>query len=155
MLISRWRLPLLNRLCLYLFLGATTLPALATPKCVGEVPGDTEWRSLAARVMEWDDAYYRRGESPVSDAIYDQARARLEAWRRCFPDRLPAMAAPSYPAGEGVHPVPQTGLAKLVDADAVGRWLVRRPDAWIQPKVDGGAVTLAYRGGRLVAAVSR
>ncbi len=118
-------------------------------------PSSAAVEALVARLAEWDDAYYRRGQSAVSDDVYDQARARLEAWRRCFPERVPAAVAPGYPDGEARHPIPQTGLAKLPDAEAVARWLVRRRDAWIQPKVDGVAVTLAYRRGELAAAISR
>ncbi|MBF7054347.1 NAD-dependent DNA ligase LigB [Halomonas sp. KAO] len=144
----------LHLTCLPVLLLLVLAVPVASASCPSS-PSSDSVATLLARLAEWDDAYYRRGESLVSDAIYDQARARLEVWRRCFPDRLPAMAAPSYPAGESVHPVPQTGLAKLADADAVERWLMRRPDAWIQPKVDGVAVTLVYRDGRLVAAISR
>ncbi|MCE0733837.1 NAD-dependent DNA ligase LigB [Halomonas sp. G15] len=118
-------------------------------------PSSAAVEALMARLAEWDEAYYRRGQSAVSDDVYDQARTRLEAWRRCFPERVPAAVAPGYPPGEARHPIPQTGLAKLPDAEAVARWLVRRRDAWIQPKVDGVAVTLAYRRGELVAAISR
>ncbi|WP_051530155.1 NAD-dependent DNA ligase LigB [Halomonas halodenitrificans] len=152
---SRWRYPA----CLLVLLLVLSAPLLlAAPAASAPCPAPPSSGVLAtllARLAEWDDAYYRRGESPVSDAIYDQARGRLEAWRRCFPDRVSALTPPSYPPGESVHPVVQTGLAKLADADAVARWLERRPDAWIQPKVDGVAVTLAYRDGRLAAAVSR
>ncbi|MDN3520319.1 NAD-dependent DNA ligase LigB [Halomonas ramblicola] len=124
--------------------------------CPDPAPSAAEFAALAQRIAEWDEAYYRRGESPVSDDVYDQARARLDEWRDCQPAiALPEAAVPDRPGGEAAHPVPQTGLAKLPDAAAVGRWLERRDDAWIQPKVDGVAVTLVYRGGELVRAISR
>ncbi|MFG6158948.1 NAD-dependent DNA ligase LigB [Halomonas sp. 1390] len=128
---------------------AATCPAMA------EAPAEAELNALAQRLAEWDDAYYRRGESPVSDALYDQARRQYEAWRRCLPGRIPEAAVPSHPVGEVRHPIPQTGLAKLEDAAAVDRWLSRRDEVWVQPKVDGVAVTLVYRDGRLVQAISR
>ncbi|PMR69162.1 NAD-dependent DNA ligase LigB [Halomonas heilongjiangensis] len=112
--------------------------------------------ALERRLAEWDDAYYRHGESPVSDDLYDQARGRFDLWRRCFPEVAPAATAePPREGGELRHPVPQTGLAKLTDERAVRAWLARRTDAWIQPKVDGVAVTLVYEQGRLVRAISR
>lgn len=115
-----------------------------------------EMAALAQRLAEWDDAYYRRGESPVSDDLYDQARGRFDLWRRCFPEVSPAATAePLLEGGELRHPVAQTGLAKLADENAVRGWLARRDDAWIQPKVDGVAVTLVYEEGRLVRAISR
>ncbi|HSH56970.1 MAG TPA: NAD-dependent DNA ligase LigB [Halomonas sp.] len=147
----------LNRLLCPLRWGGLLI-LLATPVAAAPCPtppSPVAVEALVARLAEWDEAYYRRGQSAVSDDVYDQARARLEAWRRCFPERVPTVVSPGYPAGEARHPIPQTGLAKLADAEAVARWLVRRRDAWIQPKVDGVAVTLAYRDGRLRAAISR
>lgn len=109
---------------------------------------------LTARVAEWDDAYHRQGRSLVSDDLYDQARARLEHWQACLSGR-PA-ADPLHGAGGPVqHPVAQTGLRKLADERAVSHWMHSRQDLWIQPKVDGVAVTLAYRGGRLQQVISR
>jgi len=137
-----------------------SLPARAAT-CPGgagagaESPSESEVVALAQRLAEWDDAYYRRGESPVSDALYDQARRQYELWRRCFPARAPEASMPSHLEGEASHPVAQTGLAKLEDVDAVRRWLARRDDVWLQPKVDGVALTLVYRDGRLVRAISR
>ncbi|MEQ6890187.1 NAD-dependent DNA ligase LigB [Halomonas sp. CS7] len=145
-------------LSLVLAFVLASLPARAAT-CPGgagaEAPAEAEVVALAERLAEWDDAYYRRGESPVSDALYDQARRQFEAWRRCFPDRATEASVPSHLEGEARHPVAQTGLAKLEDAAAVRRWLARRDDVWLQPKVDGVAVTLVYRDGRLVRAISR
>src|SRR5690606_37512424 len=86
----------------------------------------------------------------------DQSRARLEQWRACFPDAGITSGRPLRGAGGPVaHPVPQTGLAKLRDEAAVAAWMAGRDDLWIQPKVDGVAVTLIYRDGRLRQAISR
>ncbi|MFP4137235.1 MAG: NAD-dependent DNA ligase LigB [Halomonas sp.] len=141
-------------LLFWLLLWLLPLAAWPDEPCPRE-PSDAELAALVERLAEWDDAYYRRGESPVSDDIYDQARSRLESWRRCFPERVPEASPPSHAAGEARHPVPQTGLAKLDDAEAVERWLSRRHDAWVQPKVDGVAVSLVYRRGELARAISR
>lgn len=133
---------------------------VAADACAGRAPSAADLQALAARLAEWDDAYYRRGESLVSDDVYDQARDRLATWTRCHPEVAAGLpdaepAAPAYPSDGVPHPVPQTGLAKLPDGEAVARWLARRDDAWLQPKVDGVAVTLVYRGGELVRAISR
>jgi DNA ligase (NAD+) len=53
------------------------------------------------------------------------------------------------------HPFVHTGLDKLPDAAAVHAWLANRSDLWVQPKVDGVAVTLIYRNGRFAQAISR
>ncbi|QFU00306.1 DNA ligase B [Halomonas sp. THAF5a] len=143
---------------LFLCLLLSTLgPRASAAPCPDGVkaPAEAELDALAQRLAEWDDAYYRRGESPVSDAIYDQARRQYERWRRCLPERVPEAAVLSHPVGEAHHPVAQTGLAKFEDAAAVGRWLARRDGVWVQPKVDGVAVTLVYRDGRLARAISR
>ncbi|WP_163578274.1 NAD-dependent DNA ligase LigB [Halomonas faecis] len=116
---------------------------------------ERELAALTERLAAWDDAYHRRGQSPVSDTIYDQARARLAEWRRCFPEAAGSAEAVALPAGEVVHPVPQTGLVKLDGKAAVRTWLARRDDVWVQPKVDGVAVTLVYAEGRLERAISR
>src|SRR5690554_3402512 len=141
---------------LLLWVSLWLLPVAAWPDepCPPE-PSAGAVATLVERIAEWDDAYYRRGEALVSDAIYDQARARLVRWQRCFPGRVAEPPRPSHPGGEAVHPVPQAGLTKLPDEAAVERWLSRRDDVWIQPKVDGVAVTLVYRRGELVRAISR
>lgn len=112
--------------------------------------------TLAEQIRQWDDRYHRLGQSPVSDELYDQARQRLTHWRQCFPE--PA-AAPGNPLassrGTLLHPVAHTGLEKLLDEQAVGAWMGTRQDVWIQPKVDGVAVTLVYRQGHLSQVISR
>src|SRR5690554_7470274 len=42
-----------------------------------------EMTRLADQIRQWDQAYHERGESPVSDDIYDQARLRLQRWQQC------------------------------------------------------------------------
>ncbi|SDK51652.1 NAD-dependent DNA ligase LigB [Billgrantia gudaonensis] len=123
----------------------------------GGARAERELAALTDRLAQWDDAYHRRGQSPVSDTIYDQARARLVEWKHCFPEVSGAAeaGAVALPAGEAVHPVPQTGLVKLDGKAAVQAWLARRSDVWVQPKVDGVAVTLVYVDGRLERAISR
>lgn len=112
--------------------------------------------SLATQISQWDDSYHRLGQSPVSDELYDQARQRLAHWRQCL--SLPTVT-PDNPLatsrGTLRHPVAHTGLEKLADEQAVGAWLGTRRDVWVQPKVDGVAVTLVYRQGRLIQVISR
>ncbi|SFP68093.1 DNA ligase (NAD+) [Pseudomonas sp. NFPP28] len=112
--------------------------------------------TLAEQLRQWDDSYHRLGQSPVSDELYDQARQRLAHWRQCFPDTPLTPDNPLASArGTRPHPVAHTGLEKLLDEQAVDAWLVNREDVWIQPKVDGVAVTLVYRKGRLSQVISR
>ncbi|NKQ09496.1 NAD-dependent DNA ligase LigB [Pseudomonas sp. SST3] len=139
----------------------TLLLCFAPTFCLAECPDWPTERALAEtarlqhQLAEWDDAYHRRGVSLVDDEIYDQARQHLQVWQECFEPR-PSHAHPLATAGgESPHPIAQTGLSKLADEAAVVAWIAPRSDLWIQPKVDGVAVTLHYHGGKLVQAISR
>ena len=115
-----------------------------------------EITALQRQIDLWDDSYHRLGQSLVSDELYDQARMRLEQWRACFAQApSPAQNPLVSSRGTVAHPVPHTGLEKLVNDRAVADWIGTRSDLWIQPKVDGVAVSLVYRGGRLAQVISR
>ena len=58
-------------------------------------------------------------------------------------------------AGTVTHPVAHTGVRKLADKNALRLWMREHNDLWVQPKVDGVAVTLVYRDGKLNKAISR
>ena len=116
----------------------------------------TQINSLSAQIRQWDDSYHRLGQSPISDELYDQARQRLARWRECAPQpTAPADNPLASSRGTHPHPVAHTGLEKLLDEHAVEAWLSSRQDVWIQPKIDGVAVTLVYRKGRLSRLISR
>jgi DNA ligase (NAD+) len=116
----------------------------------------SEISALTEQLAAWDTAYHRQGVSLVADELYDQAHARLEEWRHCFADSAGAAPEPlAGSAGPLAHPVAHTGLGKLADAAAVKAWMATRNDLWVQPKVDGVALTLVYRAGRLQQAISR
>lgn len=108
---------------------------------------------LSSQLRQWDFGYHEQGRSLVDDEIYDQARLRLQQWQHCTnqPDATTYQPRP----GERPHPVAQTGLDKIHSRQQAGQWIDRRQDLWIQPKVDGVAVTLEYRQGRLLRAISR
>lgn len=118
----------------------------------------TELARLAEQLAAWDTAYHRDGRSLIADELYDQARQRFATWQACFPRQARAAPEPLADladlAGMMAHPVAQTGLGKLAD-DELADWLRRREAVWIQPKVDGVAVTLVYRAGQLAQAISR
>ena len=134
---------------------ATPLYAQACPDWDAARAGQ-EVHALQDRISQWDDSYHRQGVAQVADEIYDQARERLVRWRQCFD--LPAHGTDSplsTARGPVPHPVAHTGLGKLANDQAVAQWLNGRKDLWIQPKVDGVAVTLVYEQGRLRQAISR
>ncbi|WP_192036485.1 NAD-dependent DNA ligase LigB [Halomonas sp. YLGW01] len=164
----RHRLPLL--FCL-LWLAA---PAAAND-CPDWTPHEAERavETLAAQLAAWDTAYYRDGRRLVDDATYDQARRHFREWQACFDPEAPKTppshdAAPGDPLDNSAdddpaadttlrHPFPQAGLRKLTDRKALEDWMTKRRDQtlWVQPKVDGVAVTLVYETGTLTRAISR
>nr|WP_318380320.1 NAD-dependent DNA ligase LigB [uncultured Enterobacter sp.] len=116
---------------------------------------EQEIARLQQQIIQWNDAYWRQGKSDVSDEVYDRLSARLAHWQRCF--ALPIPLDESAPTGTGsiMHPVAHTGVRKLADKAALTQWMANKRDLWIQPKVDGVAVTLVYRQGELAQAISR
>lgn len=114
-----------------------------------------ELSRLQQQISRWDDAYWKEGKSNVEDGVYDQLRARLAQWQRCVgEDVLPGDLPPAI-GGAASHPVAHTGVKKLTDKRAVRHWMRERGDLWVQPKVDGVAITLVYREGALTQAISR
>ncbi|MFJ4452287.1 NAD-dependent DNA ligase LigB [Pseudomonas sp. NPDC089392] len=115
---------------------------------------ETEIAQLRATLGRWDDHYHRQGIALVPDELYDQSRQRLEHLQQCF--GLATSSSPLASArGPIPHPVPHTGVDKLADRQAVQRWLAGKTEVWVQPKVDGVAVSLIYRQGQLVQLISR
>lgn len=117
---------------------------------------------LGRRLEAWNLAYRRDGSSPVSDSIYDQAEARYRHWRACFPSLAETLPEPqsgallvASPSERLEHPFAHTGLNKAASAAEVADWLANHAPVWVQPKVDGVAVTLVYREGRLMQLISR
>jgi len=109
---------------------------------------------LQRQIDEWNDAYWQFGGSGISDDKFDQLSAELRQWRRCFGNPAEEPALPDI-KGVLTHPVAHTGVKKLKDSLAVSQWMHDKTDLWVQPKVDGVAITLVYRKGALVQAVSR
>ncbi|EHE9874973.1 NAD-dependent DNA ligase LigB [Escherichia coli] len=109
---------------------------------------------LQQQVKQWDDDYWKKGKSDVEDGVYDQLNARLTQWQRCFGEETRDSMMPPL-AGSVMHPVAHTGVRKLADKNALRLWMREQNDLWVQPKVDGVAVTLVYQDGKLNKAISR
>ncbi|WP_447554840.1 NAD-dependent DNA ligase LigB [Vreelandella sp. EE22] len=115
-----------------------------------------ETQALAEQIALWDLSYHGEGVALVSDTLYDQTVARLNHWQVCLgqaPVHRP-LERVVHTTSSRAHPAAQTGLQKTDEA-GVRRFTTRREHLWIQPKVDGVAVTLRYAQGTLVEAVSR
>lgn len=127
---------------------ASNCPDWPTQRATDEVA------QLRQTLALWDDHYHRQGQALVADELYDQSRQRLQQLQRCF--GLQGSDNPLASArGQVLHPVPHTGVAKLADDTQVQHWLNGKQDVWIQPKVDGVAVSLVYRQGQLRRLLSR
>ncbi|EPD4665266.1 TPA: NAD-dependent DNA ligase LigB [Escherichia coli] len=109
---------------------------------------------LQQQIKQWDDDYWKEGKSEVEDGVYDQLSARLTQWQRCFGSEPRDVMMPPL-NGAVMYPVAHTGVRKMVDKNALSLWMRERSDLWVQPKVDGVAVTLVYRDGKLNKAISR
>ena len=109
---------------------------------------------LQQQIKQWDDDYWKEGKSEVEDGVYDQLSARLTQWQRCFGNETRDVMIPPL-NGAVIHPVAHTGVRKMADKNALSLWMRERSDLWVQPKVDGVAVTLVYRDGKLNKAISR
>lgn len=131
--------------------------ALATPEQCPDwstLRAQAEIDQLRQTLAHWDDHYHRQGVALVADELYDQSRQHLRYLQGCF-DRVSDDAPLASARGQIPHPVPHTGVDKLHDEPAVRRWLQGRQGLWIQPKVDGVAVSLVYRDGQLSQLLSR
>ncbi|EII6388464.1 NAD-dependent DNA ligase LigB [Escherichia coli] len=109
---------------------------------------------LQQQIKQWDDDYWKEGKSEVEDGVYDQLSARLTQWQRCFGNETRDVMMPPL-NGAVMHPVAHMGVRKMADKNALSLWMRERSDLWVQPKVDGVAVTLVYRDGKLNKAISR
>lgn len=141
----RWISGLMLLWCGY---GAAVCPVWSQAKAEKEIA------SLSAQIKRWDDAYWKQGVSEVNDEVYDQLNGRLKQWQRCFDTVLSENTLPAL-AGNVKHPVAHTGVHKAASKEALNNWMRGRSNLWMQPKVDGVAVTLVYRDGKLTQATSR
>ncbi|HDW7554369.1 TPA: NAD-dependent DNA ligase LigB [Escherichia coli] len=123
-------------------------PAWSTARAQEEIS------RLQQQIKQWDDDYWKEGKSEVEDGVYDQLSARLTQWQRCFGNETRDVMMPPL-NGAVMHPVAHTGVRKMADKNALSLWMRERSDLWVQPKVDGVAVTLVYRDGKLNKAISR
>ncbi len=116
---------------------------------------EQEIAQLQGQIAKWNADYWRQGVSGVSDGVYDQLTVRLAQWQHCFGAK-PVESTSLPPLHDALkHPVAHTGVRKLADARAVEQWMKDKAELWVQPKVDGVAVTLVYRHGQLYQAISR
>lgn len=141
----------------YLILLAGLFSGLSLAYCPVWTPSrqNNEISSLEKQLQLWDEAYYREGKTPIGDARYDALLNKLQRWQHCFQPEKDTQQSVLFTDGKTLHPVAHVGVKKLKDKRAVAHWMQGREDIWVQPKIDGVAVTLQYIDGKLHKAISR
>jgi DNA ligase (NAD+) len=128
-----------------------------------------EWLELAEKIRFYDEAYYQKGVSLISDEAYDALRARLLSLEKQHPF-LKTSSSPSETIGapptEKVSPhlSPVYSLDNIFDQqqlaaflEKVSRFLaLEGPMTWVgEPKIDGLTIVLRYQDGQLVRGATR
>lgn len=141
----------------YVILLVWLFASAAIAGCPNWTPAraDSEITALETQLIKWDDAYYRQGVSQVTDAEYDALQNKLQQWQRCFHPASDRREPLLMTDGKVLHPVAHVGVKKMPRKEDVARWMEGKRDLWVQPKVDGVAVTLVYREGKLTRMISR
>ncbi len=129
------------------------------------------WDELAAEIRRHDELYYQLAEPEISDEAYDALMRELEELEAAHP-KLRRPDSPSQTVRESrdenfpafAHPSPMLSLSNTYSFEELDAFFDRAakgleddsPKAWsVEPKVDGVALALHYREGRLQAAVTR
>ena len=129
-----------------------------------------EAQRLADRIDAARMAYYGDGDSSLSDAEYDSDFHRLEDLERVFPE-LAGQDSPTQQVGativsagfpEHEHAERMLSLDNVFSIDEFRDWAAKtetaagRPVRWLSElKIDGLAISLAYRDGVLETATTR
>lgn len=129
------------------------------------------WAELAAQILAAQEAYYGQDAPTLADAEYDHLMSELQDLERSFP-QLRTPDSPSQRVGAAQQLTdfaPVTHLERLLSLDNVfsatelAEWLSRTTRllgdeqvSWLcELKIDGLAVDLVYRDGRLVSGATR
>ncbi len=145
--------------------------ALKDVDTLTEAEAASELERLAKEIAKHDKAYYAKDAPTISDAAYDELRARNTAIEALFPalkrsdsptDRVGA--APSEQFSEVQHAVPMLSLGNAFNDDDVADFVERikrflnlteTPALTAEPKIDGLSANLRYEKGVLVTGATR
>ncbi|XKM14480.1 NAD-dependent DNA ligase LigB [Orbaceae bacterium ac157xtp] len=130
--------------------------ALANCPNFSSTQATVELNALSSQIAIWDKTYFEQGVSLIPDEVYDQVYQRYQHWLNCFPDyKINQTTQSIISQNKLIHSAVHTGVKKLHDEKQIKKWLADKTDLWLQPKIDGVAVTLTYEKGRLISAISR
>jgi DNA ligase (NAD+) len=132
-----------------------------------------EMASLAKQIAHHDLLYHQKDAPEISDAAYDELRARYRDLRAQFPHLAPSGdpekrvgAAPASGFGKVAHAVPMLSLNNAFTDEDVGDFIARlrrflqlpEDEKLIfvaEPKIDGLSASLRYEDGKLALAATR
>lgn len=130
-----------------------------------------QWADLVAQINEAQEAYYGQDRPTLSDSDYDRLLRQLTDLEDHFPElRTPDSPTQRVGAAQVVtdfseiaHPSRMLSLDNVFSLEELAAWMRRtrqmvgdRPVRWLcELKIDGLAVDLVYRGGRLVTGATR
>jgi DNA ligase (NAD+) len=126
---------------------------------------------LRAQIAHHDERYYVHDDPEIPDAEYDKLMLELRALETEYPDLITresptqhVSGSPNAAFGEVIHKVPMLSLDNAFTAEDVEGFDRRiherlevegELDYWAEPKLDGLAVTVIYRYGKLAQAATR
>lgn len=118
---------------------------------------------LRRRIHRWNHEYYVDDNPTVSDAIYDESFERLKLLEMNHPKLYDPLSPTQQVGGvtsfsDVTHLRPMLSLDNLFKLEEVNTWVSSFPEGThfcCEPKIDGLAVSLIYRHGKLVRAVTR
>lgn len=112
------------------------------------------FKTVEAEIAYHDDLYYNKGEPELSDAEYDDLRAKANLTK--------VGAKPKGALPKVKHKKPMLSLDKVNDIEGLSKLERRVLDLgylginfWADPKIDGLSLSLIYKNGYLEKAVTR
>lgn len=116
-----------------------------------------EFENLNHKLKIANREYRLNGKSDLTDQEYDYLRNQLSFWQKCF-NFLPQNLERDYLfAGKVIHSVIHSKIYKAKSEQEINAFLHKNLDkgVWLMPKVDGIAISLIYKEGKLVQAITR
>ncbi|WP_419534796.1 DNA ligase LigA-related protein [Endozoicomonas sp.] len=115
--------------------------------------------ALSDEVAYHNELYFNQNVPIISDGEYDALVEKLTVWQECFPSIETEKSSLQTPHNQYTihHQARMGSLMKAQSEEEIKRFLqqLSGSGALVQPKIDGVAVELVYKNGRLVKASTR
>ena len=110
------------------------------------------YKELKQLIQKHNQAYYDNSASVISDSEYDQLYDKLEAMEKAqgWRDHDSPTSKVGGAAGKVTHPYKLYSLRKVYDLEEVDKFMTIK-----LPKIDGANLSLIYKRGKLVMALTR